>query len=96
MLKLIVKKIDNYNYHLQDKFNRKYNLNIEFYNLKNSIKINDYIYMNEKLIRKINNQAVSFGPLDGNYGKNIESSDDEDIIMLVTDNKKIYLKRFYG
>lgn len=96
MLKLIIDKVNNYEYCLKDKNNKVYNINIEFYGLENNPKVNDFIYINENLINKINNQVVSFGPIDEIYGKNIESSDDEDVIIVITEGKRKYLKRFYG
>lgn len=94
MIKLIIEKIDGYNYLLKDEKDNAYNINIEFYDLVSKPNINDYIYMNENLVK--NNSVLSFGPLDGIYGKNIESSEDEDLIILVISNEKIYLKRYYG
>lgn len=96
MKKLVIKDINNYDYTLIDSFSNKFNLNIEFYGLDSLPKKLDVIYMNEKLLNNVNNNLVSFGPLDEIYGKTIKNEDDKDLIILNTNNKNIYLKRFYG
>ena len=45
---------------------------------------------------KINNNIVSFGKLDGIYGRKIKDENDEDIIGVSIKDKVIYLKRYYG
>lgn len=96
MKKMIIKEIDGYNYILKNSKEKEYKINIEFYGIENKPKINDVIYINEKMLYEIDNKIVSFGPIDEEYGKNINSNYGEDIICLVIKNKKIYLKRFYG
>lgn len=98
LIKLIINDIKGYNYYLKDKNDRMYESNIEFYDLETLPQKNDVIYMDKMLLHKINDKMVSFGPLDGKYGKNITSENDEDIIILETENqsKKKYLKRYYG
>ena len=44
----------------------------------------------------INNNVVSFGKIDGPYGREIIDENDEDIIGISINNKIIYLKRYYG
>ena len=93
MKKLVVDKVDGYNYCLKDN-DTSYNLNIEFYG---DVVINpkDVIYMSEKYL--LNNQMLSFGPLDEEYGKQPQIENAEEIITIESTNgNKIYLKRFYG
>ena len=52
--------------------------------------------MNEDLLKEVNNNIVSFGPIEEIYGRKIESNNDKDLIYLNTKNKITYLKRFYG
>lgn len=95
MKKLIIDNINNYDYYLKDEYEKLYKLNIEFYDLVDDIKIGDYIYMNEELFEE-KNTLYSFGPLTGECGRKITSSTDKDIIVLISNDKEIYLKRYYG
>ena len=94
MIKLRVDKVDGYNYFLKDDKDFEYILNIEFYDLEYKPKCNDYIFIDKKILRE--NNSFNFGLLDSVYGKKINSSDDPDILILVTENKKFYMKRIYG
>ena len=96
MIKLIIENIDQYNYILKDKENIKYKINIEFFDIDELPKIGDIIYVNSKLLYNINNNVVSFGKIDGHYGREIIDENDEDIIGISINNKIIYLKRYYG
>ncbi len=96
MIKLIIENIDGYNYILKDSNNKSYNINIEFYDVDVLPKVGDIIYINNKLLNKINNNVVSFGKLDGIYGRTITDENDEDVIGLSIQDKIIYLKRYYG
>lgn len=94
MIKLRIDKVDGYNYYLKDAKDFEYMLNIEFYGLNYKPSCNDYIFINEKILKE--NNSFNFGLLDNKYGKEINSSNDSDILILVTENKKIYMKRIYG
>lgn len=96
MIKLIIESIDGYNYILKDSNNKSYNINIEFYDIDVLPKEGDIIYINNKLLNKINNNVVSFGKLDGIYGRKITDENDEDVIGISIHDKVIYLKRYYG
>ena len=96
MIKLIIESIDGYNYILKDSNNESYNINIEFYDIDVLPKVGDKIYINNKLLNKINNNVVSFGKLDGIYGRKITDENDEDVIGISIHDKVIYLKRYYG
>ena len=96
MNKLIIESIDGYNYILRESNNKSYNINIEFYDIDVLPKEGDIIYINNKLLNKINNNVVSFGKLDGIYGRKITDENDEDVIGISIHDKVIYLKRYYG
>ena len=83
MNKLIIENIDGYNYILKDTNNKSYNINIEFYDIDVLPKVGDIIYINNKLLNKINNNVVSFGKLDGIYGRKITDENDEDMEYMV-------------
>lgn len=96
MIKLTITNLDNYLYTLKDEKGNVYNLKIEFHNLKNKPNIGNTIYINEQLLKNMNNQITSFGPLNGIYGKNIKSANDKDLLILDNNTEEIYLKRYYG
>lgn len=96
MKKLVVVQKDNDNYFLESGSD-KYRINIDF--LGNVIKpnINDFFYINDSLLSKIDKQMVTFGDLKSPYGRAIKSADDEDIIFIEYSNQtKVCLKRLYG
>ncbi len=93
MQKLVINKIDNYNYELQDKDNKIYNINMEFYDLDKIVQVGDILYMSEDLLKE---KILNFGSLDNECGKVIMDSSDKDIVVLVINNEKNYLKRIYG
>ena len=70
MIKLRIEKIDGYNYNLRDEKNNYYKLNIEFYGLAKNPDINDELYIHEELL-KYQKTMFSFGPLSGEYGKDM-------------------------
>ena len=96
MVRLIIKSTFNYNYVVVDNNDREYNVNIEFYGLQELPVVGDYLYVDETMLNEINNNMVSFGPIDGKYGKDINSIDASEVICLVHGNNSVYLKRFYG
>lgn len=91
MIKLLVKKIDGFNYYLSDVNSKNsYNINIEFYSDKPVV--GDYLYLSFPLIKE---KILNIGPLTSEYGKEIIEEDD-DLIKLEHDGNIIYLKRLYG
>lgn len=52
MIKLKIIDIKDYDYVLEDNNNKTYNLNIEFYGIKENPKVDDYIYISKKLLRE--------------------------------------------
>lgn len=95
MLKLIIEKIDGYSYYLSDELKNIYKFNIEFYDLLTKPNVNDCLFINEKLLTK-HDLLLSFGLLNNSCGRVIESIDNTDLIILIINNKEIYLKRLYG
>ena len=53
MIRLRIKEINNSLYVLEDINNNVYELTIYFYDIDNKVKVNDYLYMQEKLLSKI-------------------------------------------
>jgi len=92
MIKLVIDNIDGYIYSLISYDNKRYNINMEFYNIEKP-EIGNILYLNKSLLKE---RILSFDYLDSSYGKDITDPNNKDIIVLVKDNKNIYLKRIYG
>ena len=93
MEKLVIKKIDHYNYLLQDEKQKSYMINIEFYDINTIIEVNDILYMDEKLLKE---KMLNIGLFNDTCGRNIENSEDKDIVILQIKQNRFYLKRIYG
>ena len=87
MKKVVVTKIDDYNYSLFDG-KRTYVKNIELY-LNKKLKLNDIVYISEKILKETN--SFAFTEL---FQDNIIEADD--IIKVISDDKEYYLQRIYG
>ena len=94
MKKLIVKKIEKNNCFVKDEENNEYFFHIELYDIIDKIEVNDILYMSDKLIKDINNFVSSFGALDSKYGR--ENPSEDEILVIMKNNKNIRLKRLYG
>ena len=88
MIKTEIISINNYDYILSDG-NNNYNLNLEFYNLDNKLNIGDIIYIPSKLLVK--NGVYTYGKIKDKKYKNID-----EYIKIISNNKEIYLQRYYG
>ena len=95
MKKLEINKIGKYEYELKDSDHKIYHFSMEFYDTEKQPKTGDFIFMSEKLLRD-DYAVLNFGSLGSKYGRNIETADDDDLIVLLVDDEKIYLKRVYG
>jgi len=63
------------------------------------VEVGDIIVMHDELLNKKYleyDEEYYFGPIDEIYGREIKGLKDTDLITIKKDNKKIYLKRFYG
>lgn len=45
MVKLRIVDIDNYKYYLEDEYKNNYTINLDFFDLKEKLKIGNYIYI---------------------------------------------------
>jgi hypothetical protein len=99
MIKLRIASNTGYLYELEDESNKKYSLNLEFFDLEEPLKVGNQIIMNYELLNP-NYEGYSsnytFGNLDNKYGRANLSLDDIDVIRVVQEDKEIYLKRLYG
>ena len=94
---LLIINIENNIYTLKDNEN-EYKYNINFINI--DIKVNDKLLMNEELLKELNTNITQFGPIDSIYGKDVKTFDTDliknEIIILLNEKGKTYLKRVYG
>ncbi len=98
MIKLEIKEINGFNYILEGN-DRTYSLNLEFFDIEETPEVKDYMYLNEKLLNKNYieyDTFYRFGSLGSEYGRENLKDDSPEIIILVINDKRIYLKRIYG
>ena len=88
MKKVIIKKIENYNYTLVDSDNNVYIKNIEFYSNYKPI-VGDTVYFDDKILNE--NNLYAFDEI---YDQNNILV--EDIIKIIHDDKEYYFQRRYG
>ena len=90
--------INDGQYELIDIEGKRYKQNMEFCALEQPIKINDYIFISERLLDR-NYEGYAhcyyFGDLNDMCGRTIPNMVDE-LIVLYTENNAILLKRLYG
>ena len=92
MKELELIRIHNYTYDLSDG-QEEYHLNLEFHDGIEPV-IKDHFIIHEELLQIP--YLLSFGSLDSHYGRKIEFHDDIDIVVLIHEGTRIYLKRIYG
>jgi len=88
MIKTEIISINNYDYVLSDGIDN-YNLNLEFYDLDNKLNIGDIIYIPKKLLK--DNNIYTYGKINKDKKEN-----DDEYIKIISNNKEIYLQRYYG
>ena len=90
MIKTEIISINNYDYDyvLSDGIDN-YNLNLEFYDLDNKLNIGDIIYIPKKLLK--DNSVYTYGKINKDKKEN-----DDEYIKIISNNKEIYLQRYYG
>ena len=88
MIKTEIISINNYDYILSDG-NSNYHLNLEFYDLDNKLNIGNIIYIPKKLLK--NNSVYTYGKINEDKKEN-----DDEYIKIISNNKEIYLQRYYG
>lgn len=97
LIELQVQDINNDIYELIDKDNNKYKFKIYF----NNINCTDIKYINMSIELLDPNyyeysDTYTFGPIGKKYGRVLTNKTIQDLIMIDTDNNKIYLQRYYG
>lgn len=85
---------NGYSYTLVDKYNRRYDLNIEIVDYKYDIMIGDIMYISTMVVNR--EKMFTFGKIESEYGTIISGIDDKEIVVFMRDNTKYYFKRIYG
>ena len=99
MNKLRIVNIDNYNYLLEDENGKEYNLFIELMNTNIVLKKGMILYIHSELLDKNYKEysnMYTFGSLGSNYSRSLDKENYVDIIVVINNNKKEYLQRYYG
>lgn len=99
MIKLKIVEKNGYTYKLKDEKEKEYNMILEFLDIDKIPQEGDYIFIAEMLLNPSYNgysTRYTFGNLNSIYGKNKIFLDNIDIIMIMIEDKEIYLKRLYG
>lgn len=99
VVKLRIIEINGYNYELLDQSGQRYKLNLEFIDLFEDPKEDDFIVMDDCLLNpryKNYSHSYTFGPLDSEYGKEKVTQADPDQIVIIVDEEETVLKRLYG
>ncbi len=92
MNKVVIQNIDNYVYTLNCN-NKIYKINIEFYDLEKNPQVGDILLLSDK---SLNEHSLNIGSLDNEAGHIINDVYDDDLVVLIRDNNKTFLKRIYG
>jgi hypothetical protein len=96
--KLLVDWQDEFVCNLVDENHNTYSFNLEFLDIENP-RDYEYIYIDNNLLNPNYGgycYSLVFGDLESIYGRDNLSFNSEDVIMLETDDKHIFLKRLYG
>lgn len=88
MIKLMIKSKDEYANYLLDGNNKTYDVNINFMGVELPV-VGDYIYISEKVLNE--KVSLNYGLIDSENNIN-----EDELMILVKNNKKIYLQRYYG
>ena len=99
MIELVIEKIEPYGHFiLKDKSEKKYAVILEF-QIKKQPKVGDVLIINEALLNpnfQKYSPFYSFGELKSEYGREITSDNDVDLIGFFDGKEKLVLKRVYG
>ena len=88
MIKLLMKSKDEYCNYVFENNNKTYELNINFMDIELPV-VGDYIYMPENVLKE--KVSLNYGLIDS-----IDNLNEDELVLLVNNNKKVYLQRYYG
>ncbi len=97
MISFIIESIDGYSYILKSNA-KKIRRDIKFYDLDKECmpEVGDKILVNQNFILLESDVVIRYGNMDSPYGKRISNIKDDDLLVLIKNTKKYYLKRIYG
>ena len=87
MIKLVIKSKDEYSNYVLEGNDKTYEANINFMNVELP-SIDDTIYIPEKVLKE--KVSLNYSIVDNS------NIDEEELIVIVKNNNKIYLQRYYG
>ncbi len=88
MIKLVMKSKDEYCNYILEGNDKIYDVNINFMGVELPV-VGDYIYISEKVLKE--KVSLNYGLID-----NENNTNENELMILVNNNKKIYLQRYYG
>lgn len=88
MIKLVIKSKDEYCNYILEGNDKIYDVNINFMGVELPI-VGDYIYISENVLKE--KVSLNYGLIDS-----IDNINEDELMILVHNNKKIYLQRYYG
>jgi len=88
MIKLVMKSKDEYCNYILEGNDKIYDVNINFMGVELPV-VGDYIYISEKVLKE--KVSLNYGLID-----NENNINENELMILVNNNKKIYLQRYYG
>jgi len=88
MIKLVMKSKDEYCNYILEGNDKIYDANINFMGVELPV-VGDYIYISEKVLKE--KVSLNYGLID-----NENNINENELMILVNNNKKIYLQRYYG
>ena len=94
MEELLVIEKNRDRYLLVDKDNNKYDLSIHIMDIDFEIMEGDLLYIDGEMIR--DDRVFTFGKLDSEYGRKIDNMNDKEVVVFKRNDKKYYMKRYYG
>ena len=94
MKELLVIEKNNDRYLLVDKDDNKYDLSIHIMDIDFEIMEGDTLYIDGSIIR--DERVFTFGRLDSEYGRKIDSMNNKEVVVFKRKDKKYYMKRYYG
>ena len=87
MIKLKIISKDEYSNYILEGNNNTYDININFMGI-NIPKVGDYIYIPEKVLKE--SVSLNYGPIES------DNLEEDELILLIKGDEKIYLQRLYG
>lgn len=99
MQEFTVKDVSGLDFVLETPDGEEKSLKIKFFDLPREMEKGDKILIRSELLDKNYKEFADvyyFGDIKSDYGRDIKDKQSPDFLIVVQDNKQIFLKRFYG